>query len=79
MDGGVLLTVQRVKLGWRWEHTRFFDTGFVLPQAVPGHLVQPWNSAHLAKGVLSQMPEVGNSRGRVLVPDCPLLALQRYS
>lgn len=36
MDGGVLLTVQRVKLGWRWEHTRFFDTGFVLPQAVPG-------------------------------------------
>ena len=31
------------------------------------------------KGDLQICSEVGNSRGRVLVPDCPLLALQRYS
>ena len=30
------------------------------------------------KGDLQICSEVGNSRGRVLVPDCPLLALQRY-
>lgn len=36
----VLLTVQRVKPGGRWEHTRHFDTAFALPQAVPGW--SPW-------------------------------------
>ena len=31
------------------------------------------------KGDLQICSEVGNSRGRVLVPDCPLPALQRHS
>ena len=31
------------------------------------------------KGDLQTCSEVGNSRGRVLVPDCPLPALQRHS